>query len=198
MPVEDAELPPDVREGPGAQNGPLGEATLTTPRDPSSTVLGLDEQDLVSHRGTEEDLSLQEDQEPLPEFDPKVRQDFEGLLYLGRLTHKYHYLGHEFVIRTITTGETLEIGLLHKPYADTMGDIKAYQAALAAACVVTVDGRPLPAPLTVDASDTALLNRFEYVLRSWFPTVIDMVYEQYLILEDRVRQVMEAMSLASR
>ena len=132
-----------------------------------------------------------------PEFDPRFRQDFEGLLYLGRLTDTFSWLGHTFTIRTLSSGEVLEVGLLHKKYVGTLADVKAYQAALVAACVVEVDGQPMPVPLTNAAADTALVNRFNYVLRSWFPPTLDVVYERYLLLEARVGEVIEAMGKAS-
>lgn len=132
-------------------------------------------------------------QEPLPEFDPKVRQEFEGLLYLGRLTKTFTWMGHSFTIRTLTVGEVLEVGLLHKDYLNTYADVKAYQAAVVAACVMAVDGKPLPMPLTNTPADTSLANRFQYVLRSWHPPVLDAIYEEYLVLEARVEEVIMAM-----
>lgn len=157
-----------------------------------------DDQDPEPHRDAAEDESGQDGTEPLPEFDPRVRDDFDGLLYLGRLTDSFSYAGHEFTIRTLSTGELLEVALLHKPYAGTMGDAKAYQAALAAACMVSVDGKPMPLPITNEATDTALVNRFEYVKRTWFPPLIDVIYGRFLDLEDKVDRVLEAMGNPSR
>jgi hypothetical protein len=131
-------------------------------------------------------------EEPLPEFDPKHRQDFEGLLYLGRLTHEFEWLGHKFLIRTLAVDETLEIGLVTQPYNGTVSEPKAYQAAVVAACVVKVDGKPMPVPLSDDPGDSALLNRMETVKR-WFPPTLDKVYEEFMLLEDRVVKVLDAM-----
>jgi hypothetical protein len=136
------------------------------------------------------------EQEPLPEFDPKVRQDFEGLLYLGYLEDEFDWVGHRFKIRSLTVGEILEVGMLHKPYVGSLADVKAYQAAIVAACTVQVDHQPMPVPITNDRADTALSNRFNYVLRSWFPPTLDAIYERYLLLEARVRGVLEAMGKA--
>lgn len=133
---------------------------------------------------------------PLPEFDPKFRQDFEGLMYLGRLTDTFEWLGHSFTIRTLTAGEILEVGLLHKQYAGTLADVKAYQAAVVAACVVYVDDQPMPLPITTDPADTALLNKFRYVLKRWYPPILDVIYERYLLLEARVQEVLVAMGKA--
>lgn len=149
----------------------------------------------VANDGVESDQGEQ-DEEPLPEFDPRVRQDFEGLLYLGKLTAQFEWMGHTFVIRTLTVGEVLEIGLIHREYVGTMADVKAYQAALSAACVVQIDRKFMPFPLTNEADDTPVRNRFEYVLNHWFPPTLDAIYENYLLLEARVDKVMEAMGKA--
>jgi hypothetical protein len=137
----------------------------------------------------------EEQVEPL-EFDPKMAEDFEGLLFLGKLTRSFKFLGHQFVIKNMTTDDVLEVGLLQKPYRDSMGDLRAYQAALAAACVVSVDGQPLPLPLTNSPDDTALPARFRYVRQNWYPVVLDRVYEEYLLLESRVAEVVKAMGEA--
>ena len=102
-------------------------------------------------------------QEPIPEFDPRVRQDFEGLLYLGRLIDSFHWAGHHFVIKTLGVGEILEIGLLHKPYVGTLGDVKAYQALVVSACTEQSTGGPCrsrsrtrsPTPSCSTASSTS-------------------------------------------
>lgn len=174
--------------GPPALDGP---PAVTTPAAPV----------LEPHReGNEEanEPTSSKEEEPLPEFDSKVREDFEGLMYLGRLSHTFSWAGHSFTIRTLSIEETLDVGMLSQPYRGTLAELKAYQAALVACCVQSVDGRPMPVPITDDVRDTAAANRFAYVIRHWFPPVLDAVYEQYLNLETRVSKVIEAMGKAPR
>lgn len=178
-PVLNVPLPPNVEPpspGPPPSSAAPGESTEPHPGD---------------------DIAAGEPGAALPEFDQRHAQDFEGLLYLGRLTDTFTWLGHTFLIRTLVSGEVLEIGLLHKPYVGSLSDVKAYQAAVVAACVLEVDGKPMPVPLTNEASDTALANRFQYVLRSWFTPTLNVIYERYLLLEDRVERVIAAMGKAS-
>jgi hypothetical protein len=141
----------------------------------------------------ENDLSGYEVPEDIPEFDPRVKEDFEGLMYLGRLTDEFKWLGHHFVIRTLTVDEILEVGILHRLYSETVSDTKAYQAAVVAACVITVDGKALPMPLSTEPTDTDLINKFRYVKRSWYPQTLDAIYERYLLLEAKVDEVIKAM-----
>lgn len=143
-----------------------------------------------SQPGTSDGVESSVEFEPLPEMDPRIREDFEGLLYLGKLTDSFVWAGHRFVIRTMTAGETLEVGLMHREYVGTLGDVKAYQMLANAACLVSVDGKPLPQPLGPEES--GLLTRFEYV-KKWFPWTHDAIYEHYMLLELRVTEVINAM-----
>lgn len=137
------------------------------------------------------------EEEPLPEFDPRHRQDFEGLLYLGRLQETFRLWGHTFVIKTLTTEEVAEIGLIIKPYDGTSGFNAAYQAAVVAACVVSVDGKELPKSIEVGGLDELRNVRFPYVLKNWMPPVREEVWNRYFNLELRSRRVLDALGEAS-
>ncbi len=132
----------------------------------------------------------------IPEFDPRVRQDFEGLMYLGYLPDEFEWLGHRFEIRSLNMDQILEIGLLHKRYAETLSDVKAYQTLVVAACMVRLDGRALATPLSNAPEDSITLNQWP-IVRRWFPPTIDHIYTRYLLLETRVREVIDAIGKAS-
>jgi hypothetical protein len=126
-------------------------------------------------------------------FDPRWKEEFEGLLYIGALTSTFDYLGHRFIIRTLTQDEILEVTLAIKGYSDTEAYTKAEMMGVVAACVVSVDGRPLPHPITLDPGDTPFQNRWRYIRATWYPPVIDLVFNQYVRLEYKVREVMNSM-----
>lgn len=204
MPLEDGEWIDDTLDEQGLQLPTAEEADLG---DQSPGPEGVEQDSALID--TEPQGSTQAEESPsagtdipdeqtdeLPEFDPRVREDFEGLMYLGRLTDEFHWFGHHFVIRTLTTGELIEVGLLHKQYANSLADVKAYQALVVAACVVSVDGKSLPIPISNDKTDTELINKFEYVRERWYPPTLDAVYERLLLLEARVDEVIEAMAKA--
>lgn len=194
MPLEPEEepweddLPPDFRP-PGTAN--VG-ATSTGPAQSSFAPGQSTEPQTATDDG--DGAEPEEEPEPLPEFDRRWRDAFEGLLFIGKLEGSFKWMGHDFRIRTLLTDEVLEVGLLHKEYVGTLADVKAYQAAIVAACVVSVDGQPPPIPLTDEQTD--LTAKFNYVLRHWFPPTLDAVYEEYLKLEYKVNQVIEAMGKA--
>jgi len=54
---------------------------------------------------------------------------------------------------------------------------------------------PIPAKTakaTLTDIDPTLLDRFN-LIRQWFPPTVDALYEQYLLLEGRVMEVVNAM-----
>jgi hypothetical protein len=138
----------------------------------------------------------EEEAEPLPEFDPRHKDAFRGLIYVGALSDRFDWLGHEFHIRTLTTGELAEVALLAAKYRDTEAALKAWQGALVAACTISVDGDPIAVPLTSEPGDTAVSAKFRYVMDKWFPPVLDVIYQRYVQLEFTTREVIEAMGKA--
>jgi hypothetical protein len=137
-----------------------------------------------------------EQQDPPIEFDPRWRQEFSGLLYVGKLEDTFQWLGHQFRIRTLKSGEMLEVALIVKRYEGTIGAARAYANAIAAACLVEVDRKGLPIPITTDPDDTPFLNRFEYVNSNYHALVIDAVYDRYVELEAKVGDIIQAMGKA--
>ncbi len=130
-----------------------------------------------------------------PPFDERYKEDFEGLAFLGALEARFSYLGHRFVIRTLTTHELLAVGQVIKDYAGSMGEQRAYATAMVAMSIVTVDGIGLPTPIAEsDRELTWAHERFDYVKARWYPFVLDHVYDRILMLEGRVRDVLVEMN----
>jgi hypothetical protein len=63
-----------------------------------------------------------------------------------------------------------------------------------AGSIVSVDGKPLPVPITDEI--TPLQTKFDYINQHWLPWTLDALYEQYLILDADVAGVIEAMGKA--
>ncbi len=131
--------------------------------------------------------------EPLPEFDPRHREALDGLLFLGKTTKSFRWAGHEFVIKTPTVEDLLEAGQLHKDWVGTISDVKAWQALIAAATVVSVDRQVVSVPLHED--DSALRAKFNTTIK-WYPWTLDAIYDQYLLLDAQVQEVILAMGKA--
>lgn len=137
----------------------------------------------------------------LPTFDMRHAEAFNGLTFLGALTSRFSWVGHDFVIRTLTQDEVLVAPLLMKPWQGTIGEPKAYSTAMAALCIVSVDGQELPIPIAdrpgAGGLDLAWAQlRFDYVRKNWFQFAVDKVYNEYLDLEGMVVEVINAMGEA--
>lgn len=135
-------------------------------------------------------------EQPSMEFDPKYKESFKGLMYLGRITKDFSLWGHSFSVKTLTTEEHTLIGLLCAQYEGTRAANAVYQTAVVAASVVLVDGQELPQPLGPDQV-AALRVRFDYVSREWMPPVREKIFEEAFSLEMQVREVLEEMGKAS-
>lgn len=147
---------------------------------------------------TDQGAEQEEKRDPLPEFDPRYTQPFEGLMFIGALTDSFKWLGHEFVIRTLTTDEVLSVALITAKYEGTLGAQRAYVTAVAAMATQTVDGEHLPTPYKKDDTGNSYAEgRFNFVKANWFSPTIDAVYNKYLILENTVREVVAEMGNAS-
>jgi hypothetical protein len=148
---------------------------------------------------TPEDLKTlkAEDGTDLPSFDQRLAEPFKGLNYLGSLTDRFSWLGHEFVIRTLGIDEQLAIAQVIKQYTEGGGEQLAYATATVALSIVTVDGEELPTPIGEDGKLAEWAHRrFAYVKTNWYQYTIQEVFQRYLALEDTAVQVVAAMGKA--
>lgn len=181
------EQPQEQPDGPeSAEHADPFEGMEFVPYDPAEAV----EVPLGTPLGTGDDTENQ-----TGVFDERYKDDFDGLAFLGALEARFSYIGHQFHIRTLTTDELLAVARIVKDYEGTIGDTKAYATAMVALSVVTVDGKGLPVPHEESSVDYAwAYARFDYVKARWFPFTIDFLYDRYLLLEERVRQVLIQMT----
>lgn len=119
------------------------------------------------------------------------REDFTGLLVMGALRGWFEWCGHRIAIRTLTTSEELLVAQLTREFEGGIGGTKAYATALAGLCVEAVDRQPMPVPLGEHPGRPYAwaLERFNYAQR-WFPPTVDAIFDSYLRLEARQRDVM--------
>jgi hypothetical protein len=118
------------------------------------------------------------------------QKDLHGLLTLGKLTATFEWCGHTIRIRTLTTAEELIVSSIVARWDTTIGGPKAYATAICGIAVQSIDGQPMPTPLGDQGDpDRWALERFNYAQR-WFPWTIDAIYNHYLLLENRVKEVL--------
>lgn len=139
-----------------------------------------------------------EDGEALPTFDARYRDDFEGLMFLGALTHGFSWLGHQFVVRTLGEDDLMAIAQIVKPWQGTIAESRSYATAYAALAVVSVDGQSLPSPVGDGQGEYAwAYQRYQYAKGHWFSPTIDKIYSEARALDEKAYQVVVAMEKAS-
>jgi hypothetical protein len=148
---------------------------------------------IVEPSSEDENPGPDEEEVKLPEFDPRYREIFEGLLFIGKVSKQFTWFGHKIIMRTPTVDDLLEIGLLHKPWVGTVAEVKAYQALVIAATIQSIDGQPFPPPLHSD--DNALEAKFNYV-KKYYPWTFDKLYNEYLTLDAEVAAAHDALGKA--
>lgn len=165
------------------------EASQLSSYDPTSVRPGGPEPEPEAVAGEQDSLIVP--------FDKRYLEPFTGLLYLGALTKTFEYLGHQFVIRTLTQDEQMMTAPIIKHYRESVAEQAAYTTAVVGMCLETVDGKHLPMPLGDEVTGTAWgIARFNQV-KQWFPFVIDKIYNEFLDLEHLVAKVVDAMGKVS-
>lgn len=119
----------------------------------------------------------------VPELSPEEQLTFASLLTCGRRTKTLHILDHTVVVQTLCGSDDLRIGLYAKPYAESVGEQRAYRIAVCAAGIVSIDGKPLVGGLFAHADDDALFDQKIKVVEKMYPTVITAIYKGVLEAE---------------
>lgn len=124
--------------------------------------------------------------EEADEFDPRISDDVEGLLFLGYLTQSVTIYNHTFVLKTLRRGERLAVTQFARDYEDTLGIADALQTGYLALAIVTADGRPLSIAISDEERDPLVRLEANYrVVSRWFDPVLEALYSEYTFLLQR-------------
>lgn len=132
--------------------------------------------------------SLVEEQETTT-LDKEERDTFQSLLTIGQTTKKVDVLGHPVVLKTMTVTDELMVGLESKIYKGSEAFPRAYQSAVVAASVVTVDGRQLYIPISPEESESEVFQKKLEKVHSLYPLVVSEIYRNYLEVEKEFAQL---------
>lgn len=126
------------------------------------------------------------------DMDPRVRQDFTGLLYVGRLEEECKVAGHRFLLRSPSQDDRLEMGPVHKPYVNTATMENAWRTITVSAYLRRIDSEVAPEPLGPGVG--AVRTRFDWMRASIYSSaVIDILYQNCLELGARVDAVISSL-----
>lgn len=124
------------------------------------------------------------------DFDPRIRENVEGLMYLGFLEDQFSFCGHEFVIRTLRGDEELLASLVCKEFVETLGQARAWVWAQISMALVSVDGdENFCPPVSPNKRDYARA-RFQYCTGKWFWPLAAHIYSRYTNLLEEQNEAM--------
>lgn len=127
------------------------------------------------------------------EFTPEEEESFSNLLFIGRKSKTIGIAGHRILIETLTTDVELQLGLITKDFQGSDGYSRAYKAAIVAASVKEIDGRPLYQPLSPDESEDVgyvVRKKFEKI-KEYYPVLLEMIYTQIVEMEKELFPLVE-------
>lgn len=127
------------------------------------------------------------------QFNEKVKDDFEGLLYLGLIQKTFKWGGHTFRIKTLNSDERLRAAQLCKPWLGTVEEARAWIIATVALSTIAVDGKAV-VPLGMD-DDLTAESKYAWA-RQQFPWTIDAIMSEVTDLEKRVEEAIVEMGKA--
>jgi hypothetical protein len=141
----------------------------------------------------QEDVPEEENQD-LSTFDPRYKDPFVGLLYLGSLKKTVKLYGHEFKIETPSQRARIEAGVLHKEFVNTLSAEIGWASLTVASYLQSVDGNPLPAPISTNLRDTGVSDRYDWVVDNLRQPVILALFEECLILDAAAQDALNELS----
>ncbi len=139
----------------------------------------------------------EEDDDDYTTFDPRHREAFTGLLFLGHLRKRVIKYGHSFTLKTPTHRERIEAGVLHKKYVNTIAGEIAWSALTVAMYLEAVDDQALPEPIG-PAVETHVEDRFNWVVDNIKGEVITRLFEECLLLDDQVANSLRELEASSK
>lgn len=136
---------------------------------------------------------VEEEQSGLASFPDDVREDVDGLIWLGYLEDGFDFCGHHFVIRTLRGDEELLAALVAKDYTDTLGQSRAWAWAQIALALVAVDHQDDFCPPAGPDKKSYARARFNYVTTNWYWPTAQYIFGRYAELLERQAAAVEAM-----
>lgn len=125
----------------------------------------------------------EEKPEVVTELTDEERGLFRSLLTIGRRIKTISVMDHEVVLQTMSNADEMRVGLATKEYEGSRGFVRAYQAAIVASTIVTLEGTPLYTPLSEKEDATAIFDKkFKKVL-DMYPIVTSQIYNEVLKME---------------
>jgi hypothetical protein len=108
---------------------------------------------------------------------------FRQLITVGQRSKTVDVLGHTVVVQNLRVSDDLRIGLYCRDYEGTKMEQRAYQLAVCAAGIKTVNGNPIYQPLTGAEGEDEIFRVKAEKLKDYYPVVITRIYRAIMDLD---------------
>lgn len=121
--------------------------------------------------------------EEVTELTEEERSLFNNLLTIGKTSKTFDVFGHEVILETMNVREELTVGMHIKKYHGSEAFARAYQAAVLAATVCSIDGDPLYVPLSASESESYIFEKKFNKVLEFYPIIVSEIYSKYIEVE---------------
>lgn len=178
-PMSNMAPPPEEREYVADEDIPEG---------PAQEGVAYDEDgDLIARF----DAGMPDDPEPGEGLSPEEELMFASLLTCGRRSKSIKIMDHTVVVETVNGDDDLRIGLYAKPYVGSLGEQRAYQIAVAAAGIRSIDGKPFATTVYTDVDNSALFDEKVAKVQRMYPHVIQRIYRAVVDAEKEFAELVD-------
>lgn len=132
----------------------------------------------------------EEAEEEVVELNDEEATLFRDLLTVGKRSKTFEVFGHSVVLETLSVRDEMRVGLSVKEYKQTEGFARAYQSAVVASAIRSIDGESWDTPLYPNDSNAEFERRLDKV-RSMYPIVVNVIYAKYNELEGEFVQLLQ-------
>lgn len=172
---EDETLDPDL--APPRQRTKAAEGVESSPEENEPDRIRVDD----------EPDSEGETEEPAESGDTELteeeRDSFRSLLTVGRRTKTVELFDHKVVIASLNVEDEVIIGQATKPYKDSQTFPRAWQSAVVAAAIRSVDGEAWGQSLYPDADPAVLFDGKWTKVKGMYPLIVQVLYNEVTGLE---------------
>jgi hypothetical protein len=139
--------------------------------------------------------------DPFELFGPEIRENVQGLSYLGYLTRQIEFCGHTYQIETLRPYVKFAIGQAMEPYRNTLVEPNVFAAMHLGMALTSVDGKESFCPPEGDNLIEFVKGRFNWVTgkSGWWQPTIDYLFAEWVKLEQEAgAAIQELHSLSQR
>jgi hypothetical protein len=137
---------------------------------------------IESERVEEVIEEIEAPKEEVTELTDEERVLFQSLMTVGKRYKPIEIMGHTVVVQSLRVSDDLRIALWCKKYEESRGFQRAYQLAVCAAGIRTINGKALYESLAPSAEDEIFEAKIEK-LRNYYPIVINQIYNSIVGLD---------------